>query len=148
MCAVSPDWTVRVAQLRDLADDALTRDDHEEALARVGEAFTIVDAEGAQQHPVFASLLCVAADLAVVADELDSARSLYMRAHQVGAATQADGAIVAKALVGLGSLLEADGETAKAAEHYVRALDALAASTHEDAELARAAITEALVRVK
>lgn len=142
------DWTTRVAELRDHADDALTRDDHEEALARIGEAFTIVDAEGNQKHPIFASLLCVAADLAVLSDELESARSLYMRAHQVGAATQADGAIVAKALVGIGSLLEADGETAKAAEHYRRAIEALATSSHEDAEVARAAIVDAIERLK
>jgi hypothetical protein len=145
---VADDWTLRVAELRDLADDALTREDHEVALARVAEAFTIVDAEGNQQHPVFASLLCVAADLAMISDELDSARSLYMRAHQVGAATEADGAVVAKALVGIGSLLEADGEVARAIEHYRNALSALQTSTHEDAELARAAITDAIQRLQ
>lgn len=142
------DWTIRVGELRDLASEALAEDQVDDALARVGEAFTIVDAEGNQQHPVFASLLCVAGDLAVMSDELDSARSLYQRAHQVGAATQADGAIIAKALVGLGSLFEADDDRARAAEHYQRAIDALADSTHEDAEVARAAIAEALARVR
>lgn len=141
------DWTNRVGELRDLASDALEREDLDEALARVGEAFTIVDAEGNQQHAVFASLLCVAADLAVMSDELDSARSLYMRAHQVGSVTQADGAIIAKALVGIGSLYEADGETTKAAEHYREALSALGHSAHEDAAVARAAIAEALERL-
>jgi len=139
---------MRVAELRDLADDALTREDHEEALARVAEAFTIVDAEGNQQHVVFASLLCVAADLAVMSGELDSARSLYQRAHQVAAAMQADGAVVAKALVGLGSLHEADGEVAKAADHYRNALTALTDSSHEDVEVARAAISDAIGRLR
>jgi hypothetical protein len=131
-----------------LASDALANDKVEEALARVGEAFTIVDAEGNQQQPIFAALLCVAGDLAVASDELDSAKSLYMRAHQVGSVSRADGAIVAKALVGLGSLLEAHGDTAKAAEHYRNAIDALATSAHEDAEIAREAIREALERVR
>jgi tetratricopeptide (TPR) repeat protein len=140
------DWTIRVAELRDLADDALTRDEHEEALARIAEAFTIVDAEGNQQHVVFASLLCIAADLAVVSDELESARSLYQRAFQVGSATQADGALIAKALVGVGSLLEAGGETAKAADYYRNALEALKTSTHVDAEVAGAAIRDAIER--
>ena len=142
------DWTIRVGELRDLASEALADDQVDDALARVGEAFTIVDAEGNQQHPVFASLLCVAGDLAVMSDELESAKSLYMRAHQIGASTQADGAIIAKALVGIGSLLEADGELAKAGEHYKRAIEALGTSSHEDAELARAAIVDALERVR
>lgn len=141
------DWPIRVGELRDLASDALAAGDLDEALARVGEAFTIVDAEGSQQDPVFASLLCVAGDVAISSDEIDSARSLYMRAHQVAAVTRADGAILAKALVGLGSILEADGDTAKAAEYYRHAIDALATSTHEDAEVARAAISEALARL-
>ena len=140
-------WQQKVGELRDLASDALANDDLEAALARVGEAFTLVDSEGSQQDPTFASLLCVAGDVAAASDELDSARSLYQRAHQVAAATQAEGAILAKALVGLGSLLEADGETAKAAEHYRLAIDALAASKHEDAEVAIAAIREALDRL-
>src|SRR5687767_14283122 len=109
------DWVTRVAELRDLASDALAADDIEVAVARVGEAFTVLDAEGNQQHVVFASLLCVAADVATVCDELDSARSLYKRAHQVAAATQADGALGAKALVGLGSLAEAAGDLTQAA---------------------------------
>jgi tetratricopeptide (TPR) repeat protein len=113
----------------------------------VGEAFTVVDAEGNQQDATFVSLLCVAADLAAMSDELDSARSLYMRAHQLGSSIQADGALIAKALVGVGSLYEADGELAKAGEHYREALTALGPSRHEDAEVARAAIGEALDRV-
>ena len=140
------DWQRRVSDLCDLASDALSEGDVEQALARVGEAFTIVDAEGSQQHVVFASLLCVAADVAISSDELDSARSLYQRAHQVAASTQADGAIVAKALVGLASLAEADDDRARAAEYYRNAIDALVSSTHEDAELAQAAIREALER--
>lgn len=142
------DWTIHVGELTNLASEALANDDHEQALARVGEAFAIVDAEGNQQDAVFASLLSVAADVAITSDDVDSARSLYQRAHQVAAATQADGAVLAKALVGLGSLFEADGETSRAAEHYRRAIDALATSTHEDAEVARAAITDALARVR
>jgi hypothetical protein len=141
------DWTRRVAELCDLASDALDEGDHEAALARVGEAFTIADAEGTQQHPAFAQLLCMAADVAVLSDDVDSARSLYMRAHQVGAATKADGAFIAKALVGLGSIAEADADPAKAAEYYKNAIDALGTSTHEDADVARAAIREALERV-
>jgi tetratricopeptide (TPR) repeat protein len=141
------DWTNRVAALRDLASDSLVEGDLEAALARVAEAFTIVDAEGEQQHVVFASLLCVAGDLAVMSEEYDSALGLYQRAHQVGAATQADGALTAKALVGLGSLAEADDDIAKAADFYRSAVDALGSSTHEDAEVAREAIREALERV-
>jgi hypothetical protein len=137
----------RVSELCDLASDALAEGGVELALARVGEGFSIVDAEGSQQHAVFASLLCMAADVAISSDELDAARSLYQRAHQVAAATQADGSIVAKALVGLGSIAEADDDKPKAAEYYRNAIDALASSTHEDAELARAAIVEALERV-
>lgn len=141
------DWTRRVAELCDLASDALAEGDHEAALARVGDAFTIADAEGTQQHPAFAQLLCVAGDVAAMSDDIDSARSLYGRAHQVGAASKADGALVAKALVGLGSVAEADGDAAKAAEYYRNAIDALATSTHEDAEAAQAAIREALDRL-
>lgn len=141
------DWTLRVAELRDLASDSLVEGDFEVALARVGEAFTIVDAEGNQQHTVFASLLCVAADLAVMSEDYDSGRSLYQRAHQVAASTQSDGALIAKALVGLGSLAEADGDTGKAADCYKSAIAALASSSHEDAEVAREAIREALQRV-
>ena len=142
------DWPNRVAQLRDLASDALAEGDLDAAVAHVGDAFTIVDGEGTQQHVVFASLLCVAADVAAVSDELDAARSLYGRAHQAAAATQADGAVIAKALVGLGSLAEADDDRAKAAEYYRNAIGALAGSAHEDAEVARAAIEEALARVQ
>jgi hypothetical protein len=141
------DWPLRVSALCDLASDALAHGDVEQALARVSEAFTIVDAEGSQQHVVFASLLCVAADVAISSDELDSARSLYQRAHQVAAAAQADGAIVAKALVGLASLAEADDDRGRAADYYRSAIEALALSTHEDAEVAQAAIREALARV-
>lgn len=141
-------WPNRVAHLADLASDALAEGDVESAVAHVGDAFTIVDGEGTQQHAVFATLLCVAADVAALSDELESARSLYGRAHQVAAATQADGAVTAKALVGLGSLAEADDDRAKAAEYYRNAVEALAGSTHEDAEAARAAIAEALTRVQ
>ena len=141
------DWTTRVAELCDLAADALAEGDHEVALARVGEGFTIVDAEGNQQHVVFASLLTVAADVAAVSDEIESARSLYMRAHQVAAVSRADSSLVAKALVGLGSIAEADGDTAKAADFYKNAIDALSTSAHEDARLAAAAIRDALARV-
>jgi lipopolysaccharide biosynthesis regulator YciM len=141
------DWTRRVAELCDLASDALAEGDHEAALARVGEAFTIADADGTQQHPAFAHLLCVAADVAAMSDEIDSARSLYSRAHQVGSATKADGSLVAKALVGLGSIAESEGESAKAAEYYRNAIDALATSEHEDAQVAQAAIREALERL-
>jgi hypothetical protein len=141
------DWTTRVAELSDLAADALAEGDHEAALARVSEAFAIVDAEGDQKHAVFASLLTVAADVEAMSDEIENARSLYMRAHQVAAISRADGSLVAKALVGLGSIAEADGDTAKAADFYKNAIDALSTSTHEDAELAAAAIREAYERV-
>jgi hypothetical protein len=141
------DWTTRVAELCDLAADALAEGDHELALARVADGFTIVDAEGDQKHAVFASLLTVAADVAAMSDELESARTLYMRAHQAAAISRADGALVAKALVGLGSIAEADGDTAKAADFYKNALDALSTSTHEDTDLAAAAIREAHERV-
>jgi tetratricopeptide (TPR) repeat protein len=142
------DWVRRVDALCARASDAVADGKLDEALAATGEAFAIVDAEGTQQHPVFAQLLCAAGDAAVVSDELDSARSLYMRAHQVAAVSRADGAVTAKALVALGSILEADGEPARAAEHYRSAIEALDGSTHEDAELARAAIAEALARVR
>ncbi len=138
---------MRVADLQNLAADSIVEGDLDAALARVADAFTIVDAEGSQQHTVFASLLCVAADLAVMSEEYDSGRSLYQRAHQVGAATQSDGALIAKALVGLGSLAEADGDVARAADFYKNAVDALGTSSHEDAEVAREAIREALDRV-
>jgi predicted ATPase len=141
------DWTTRVAELCDLAADALADGDHEAALARVGDGFTIVDAEGNQQHAIFASLLATAADVAAMSAEIDSARSLYTRAHQVAAISRADGSLVAKALVGLGSIAEADGDTGKAADFYRNAIDALGASTHEDAQVAQAAILEALERV-
>jgi hypothetical protein len=141
------DWTTRVAELCDLAADALAEGDHEVALARVGEGFTIVEAEGNQQQAVFATLLNVAGDVAAMSAEIDNARSLYMRAHQVAAIARADGSLVAKALVGLGSIAEADGDTAKAADYYKNAIDALSTSTHEDAQVAAAAIREALDRV-
>lgn len=141
------DWATRVAELTNHASEALAEGNFDEAIARVSEAFTIVDAEGNQQHLAFASLLCVAADVAIMSDDVDSARSLYQRAHQVGAATQADGALIAKALVGLGSIAEVDGDTGKAADHYRGAIVALGTSTHEDVEVARAAITEALARL-
>ncbi len=142
------DWTLRVGELCDLASDSLADGEVEVALARVGEAFTIVDADGTQQHVAFASLLTVAADVAAMSDEIDSARSLYARAHQVAAVTQADGALIAKALVGLGSIAEAEDDRAKAAEYYKNAIDALGSSTHADAEVARAAIRDALERVR
>jgi hypothetical protein len=142
------DWVTRVADLCDRTADALDDGKLDEALAATGEAFAIVDAEGTQQHPVFAQLLCTAGDLAIVSDEPDSARSLYMRAHQVAAVSRADGAVTAKALVALGSIFEADGELPRAAEHYRSAIAALDGSTHEDAEVARAAIADALERVR
>jgi hypothetical protein len=141
------DWTARVAELCDLAADALAEGDHEAALARVAEGFTIVEAEGDQKHVVYASLLTVAADVAAMSDEIENARSLYTRAHQVAAVSRADASLVAKALVGLGSIAEADGDTAKAADFYKNAIDALSTSSHQDAELAAAAIREALERV-
>jgi hypothetical protein len=144
---VVTDWTTRVAELCDLAADALAEGDHEAALARVGEGFTIVDSEGNQQHAIFASLLATAADVAAMSDEIDSARSLYTRAHQVAAVSRADSSLVAKALVGLASIAEADGDTGKAADFYRNAIDALSTSSHEDAQVAQAAIREALERV-
>ena len=80
-----PAWPHRVAELRDRALAYLDAERFDEASDCIKRAFAIVDAEGDENHGAFASLLGVAADVALALD-VESALPLYTRLYECGQA--------------------------------------------------------------
>ncbi len=142
------DWVLEVAKLRDEASDALDAEAFEDATARIGRAFAIVDANHGEAHIVHASLICVAADMSLIVGELEAATRLYDRALQIVEAQTADSPLAAKALNGLAIVDKAEGRFGSAEQRFRRALSILESSSHPDAELGRAAIRSALMELK
>ena len=79
------EWPYRVAELRDRALACLDAERFDEASDCIKRAFSIVDSEGDTNHVAFASLLGVAADVALALD-IESALPLYTRLYQCGQA--------------------------------------------------------------
>lgn len=138
------EWTRAVAALRDEASELMDVGRLDDASACVEEALAIVDREGGHQHLVFASVLCVAADLAMAAD-VESGASLFRRAHDVALASGEAGVLVAtKALWGLADADVDRGWNDRAKERYEEALGLLRTLDHPDVERTRAAIEASL----
>jgi hypothetical protein len=141
------DWIERATELVALAADALDRGATEHAGTLITEAIDILERDGTTEHPVAALVFTIAGDLAATVNDLDNARTLYTLAHTIAAATGADGSLVARPLIALGMLAEADGQPVDAAAHFRSALEALKTSTHPITDDARAEVLEALARV-
>jgi hypothetical protein len=141
------DWVERVTELVALAADALDRAATDHAGTLITEAIEILERDGTTEHPVAALLFTIAGDLAATVNDLDNARTLYTLAHTIAAATHADGSLVARPLIALGMLAEADAQPVEAAAHFRSALEALKTSTHPITDDARAEVLEALARV-
>jgi response regulator RpfG family c-di-GMP phosphodiesterase len=135
-------WWYRVEELRDRASNA----EHlEEACDCVDEAFALMDSEGDKEHLVFASLLCVAGDLSMKGEVVESAASLYKRASEVARSHVPLGQdSLARAMRGLGDTDVARGWTDRARERYAESLALLAKSSHPEASALGAEIEEAL----
>jgi hypothetical protein len=141
------DWIARATEKVALAADALDRASIELAGTLITEAIEILETDGTTEHPVAALVFTIAGDLAATVNDLPNARTLYTLAHTIAAATEADGSLVARPLIALGMLAEADGHPTDAAAHFRSALEALKTSTHPITDDARAEILEALGRV-
>ena len=141
------DWIARATDKVALAADALDRGELERAGTLITEAIEILETDGTTEHPVAALVFTIAGDLAATAGDLVNARTLYTLAHTIAVGTKADGSLVARPLIALGMLAEADGRPVDAAAHFRQALEALTTSTHPITEDARAEVLEALARV-
>jgi hypothetical protein len=141
------DWIERATEKVALAADAMDRGSTEHAGTLITEAIEILETDGTTEHPVAALVFTIAGDLAAIVNDLANARRLYTLAHTIAAGTHADGSLVARPLIALGTLAEADGNPVDAAAQFRRALEALKTSTHPIAEDARAEALEALARV-
>lgn len=141
------DWIARTTEKVALAADALDRGALEHAGTLITDAIEILETDGTTEHPVAALVFTIAGDLAATANDLANARTLYTLAHTIAAGTNADGSLVARPLIALGMLAEADGHPVDAAAHFRRALEALTTSTHPITDDARAEVLEALARV-
>jgi hypothetical protein len=140
-------WVERATDKVALAADAIDRNEIERAGTLINEAVAILETDGTTEHPVAALVFTIAGDLAATVNDLASAASVYQLAHTIAVATGADGSLVARPLIALGMLAEADGRPSDAAGQFRKALEALTSSTHPIAEDARAEVTEALARV-
>jgi Tfp pilus assembly protein PilF len=141
------DWIERATEKVALAADALDRAATEHAGTLITEAIEILERDGTTEHPVAALIFTIAGDLAATVNDLANAKTLYTLAHTIAAATKADGSLVARPLIALGMLAEADGQPVEAAAIYRQALEALTSSAHPITEDARAEVLEALARV-
>jgi len=139
------DWPAQVSAALDAAFEDLQGERLEACEAHINLAFDLIDDAGALEHPMFASVLCMAGDLAMTIGETRSAGAMYQRAATVLRPYGKPAAIhLAKALCGLAASDVERGRVPEAREGFTEALAALDASDEEAARAGREVIAQAL----
>ena len=123
----------KVAQLRDSAIGEMDRDNVDQAMALLEEAFSACEDHGLVDTTIFATVLSAAGRHAVLAGEPDTAAQLYDRAAGIFVREGAQPIIIAQAAAGRAAAQEALGYLREAEEDYIAALDLLAKSDHPSA---------------
>jgi predicted HD phosphohydrolase len=140
--SAAADWRLRVAELREKACSA----EHvREASEYISQAFALIEREGDERDLIVASVLCLAGDVAMAANEVEPGAALYNRASEVARACGPVGNdMLAKALRGLADADVVRGWTERAVQRYAESLVALERSNDPEANALRAEVEAAL----
>ena len=136
------EWPYRVAELRERALACLEAERFDDASDCIKRAFAIVDDEGDTNHVAFASLLGVAADVALAID-VESALPLYTRLYQCGKAN-GHRVFMANALRGISEVHLMQQSFALAHTGLAQALELLEGQDSPDATNVRQDIVDIL----